>query len=173
MIAERASTSGVQMPNSSVAITRLAIVGSVLIAILGVSLTLFGIDPTTKAGGLVLGGVLCLALTHWIGQVMRTGSQTLLIRAMFIAGGLCVHYSASYFAVDRIVADSLPLSNAPEMEWLVASVIISGFVGMFTLHFALSSGRASVTLDKWHIHASNGFYMENSLRRVFEPLTNR
>jgi NAD(P)H-quinone oxidoreductase subunit 5 len=113
-----------------------------------------------------------LALTHWIGQVMRTGSQELLIRAMLRAGGLCLAYSASYFAVDQLIVASLPVSGGPEMKWVVAAVALAGFAGVFALQIVLSSGRKSVTLNKWRIHASNGFYVESTVRRVFEPLAN-
>ncbi len=173
VIAERFATSVSPPANHSVTAVKLAIVGSILAALLGVSLTMFGIDPITKTGGLLLGGVLCLALTHWIGQVMRTGNQTLMIRALLIAGGLCVVYSASYLAVDRIVVANLPVSSVPKLAWLVAAVVLAGFLGMFALNLVLASGRVPPALNKWQIHASNGFYMEHAIRRVFEPIAIR
>ena len=83
----------------------------------------------------------------------------------------------SFVIVDKIVAPSLSLStlssaSGPELTWLVAIVLSIGFGGMFLLHAALATGRGLGTLNKWHVHASNGFYLENSLRRVFEPLVN-
>jgi NAD(P)H-quinone oxidoreductase subunit 5 len=172
VIAERATIAGALPANNYVSKTRQVIVGSILAAMLAISLSLFGVNPFTKPGGLVLAGVMFLALTHWIGQVMRTGSQELLIRAMLSASGLCLAYSASYFAVDQLIAASLPVSGGPEMKWVVAAVALAGFAGVFALQIVLSSGRKSVTLNRWRIHASNGFYVESTFRRVFEPLAN-
>ncbi|MCA9157087.1 MAG: hypothetical protein KDA72_02095 [Planctomycetales bacterium] len=172
VIAERAAMLSLPSPSQSVALTRLAIVGTIIVALLGVTFTLVGIDPLTKPGGLLLGGVLCMALTHWVGQVMRSGGNSLLVRAMVIAGVLCLAYSASFVAVDKIIAESLPDSSAPQLLWLVAAIVLTGFGGMFALQSALSSGNPSTTLAKWHVHASNGFYVENALRGVFQPLLN-
>ncbi len=170
VIAERAVNSGTTSLNHPVDVIKLAIVGPAMLAILWLSLTLFGVNLVTKPGGLLLGSVLCLALTHWIGQVMRSGSQTLLIRAILSAGLLCLVYSASFCAVDWMVAPSLPNPSAPALVWLVATILLAGFAGMFLLQGSLASGRASVTLNSLHIHAANGFYLESTLRRVFEPL---
>jgi len=172
VIAERTAIAGVPTANHPTNMIKIALIGPSLLAFLWLSFTLFGIDFVAKPGGLLLGGVLCLALTHWIGQVMRSGNQAHLIRAISIAGLLCLVYSASFFAVDRMVASSLPSPSAPAMMWLVVTIILAGFAGMFLLHLALTSGRASATLNQWHIHATNGFYLESILRRVFKPFAN-
>ena len=172
VIAERAANSVTPSLNHPVDMIKLAIVGPTMLAFLWLMLTFFGINLITKPGGLLLGGLLCLALTHWIGQVMRSGSQELLMRAISIAGLLCLVYSASFCAVDKMVAPSLPNASAPALIWLVATTILAGFAGMFLLHLAISSGRASATLNRLHIHVANGFYVESSLRRLFERLAN-
>ncbi|MGB7327284.1 MAG: proton-conducting transporter membrane subunit [Rubripirellula sp.] len=172
VIAERGSLVGAAPTKVSVPGGKLAIAGIAIVAMLGLSFTLFGIDPLTKPGGLLLGGVLCLALTHWVGQVMRSSDHGLLIRAMTTAGVLCVIYSVSFVAVDKIVAASLPVPSAPALVWLVAAIVAVGFAGLLALHTALTTGRGMAGLSKWHIHASNGFYIESSLRRVFGPLLN-
>ncbi len=172
VVADRVSDAGNPSTTRPVSVATLAVVGTLMVATLSVSLTLLGIDPTTKANGLLLGGVLCLALTHWIGQVMRSGSHALSIRAVMVAVALCIVYSASYLAIDKAVAESLPTASRPEFGWLVATIVFTGFIGMLVLQHAVTHGHASAILAKWHIHASNGFYVENTLRRVFEPLTN-
>ena len=158
-------------------LVRPAVAGATSVTFLAVSFAVFGIDPMTKPGGLLLGGVFCLALTYWVGQVTRSGSRAILVRGLAVAGGLCFVYSASFVTVDKIVAPSLhvsglSLSTPPEQTWLVAVALLVGFGGMFLLHAGLATGRGLKTLNKWHVHASNGFYLENSLRRVFEPLVN-
>ena len=150
----------------------LVIAGTMIVALLGTALAVVGVDPMTKPGGWLLGGILSLALTHWVGLVMRKASPAMLVRAMLIAGGLCWIYAVSFLMVDQIIMASLPVSVSPELYWFVAAVVAMGFGGMFALHSALSVGVQSPTFRRWRIHASNGFYVENSLRRIFGPLVN-
>ncbi len=173
VIAERASTMGGLPAGPPVAWSKLAATAAVMAAFLGISFMTFAINPLTKPGGWLLGGVLCLALTFWIGQVMRSGSSKLLGRAMTVAGGLCLMYSASFVAVDKMVAANLPSNTAPATIWLIAMLVLAGFGGMFYLQAALSSGRGNARFKQWHIHASNGFYLESTLRRVFGSVVKR
>ncbi len=159
--------------NSPFFVIKLAAVGGVMIAMLSIACTTFGIDPVHKGGGVLLGGILCLAFTYWIGQVIRTGNNRLVVRATLVGSGLCFVYAFSYFLVDNMVSASLPTSSGPQLSWLLSAVVITGFIGLFSLQSGLASGHASATLHRWHIHAANGFYLENMLRRVFEPLFSR
>lgn len=145
----------------------LAIVALVLTGVLGVSLTIFGIDPTRKPGGLMLGALLCLSLTHWVGQVMRNGNQAHLLRAILIASGSCLVYSASYFAVDKLLWENLPVAVSTNNYWLASAIILVGFASLFLLNTSIANNRDSAFLQRWQIHASNGFYVESTLRRMF------
>ena len=145
-------------------------IGVLMIGQLGIAFALLGIDPLKKPGGLLLGGVLCLALTHWVGQVLQSGSRQLLLRSVAMAGLLCVAYSVSFVAVDKLVGANLSSGVAPQLSWIVAGIVLVGFIGMFVLQTLLVHGYENKTLHKWHIHASNGFYVESILRRIFVPL---
>ncbi len=149
---------------------KLAIVGAVMVMFLGLAFMFVGINPTAKPGGLLLGGILCLALTHWVGQVMRCNKRALLIPSMTTAAGLCLVYSISFGAIDKIVAPSFPTTSVPEVFWFVAGLVVASFFGMFVLQAALTSARGIAFLSQWHVHASNGFYLESILRRMFGPL---
>jgi NAD(P)H-quinone oxidoreductase subunit 5 len=172
VIAERAASRGSLFAPNQIHWSKLTAVGLSLIAILSTSLAVLGIDLTNKPGGLLLGGLLCLAMTHWIAQVMRSGSYVMWIRSIAVASGLCVVYSASFGAVDAFIAASLPVFSVPKTFGLVTGFIASSFLGLLILQVALTSGRGAAFLNKWHIHASNGFYVESTLRRVFGPLLN-
>ncbi len=173
VISERASTTGGLPAEAPVALGKLVAAASAIATCLGISFLIFAINPLSKPGGLLLGGVICLALTYWVGQVMRRGSGKLLKRAMAVAGGLCLAYSASFVVVDRIVTANLPGHTAPALVWFVALLVSAGFVGMFVLQAALASPRGTARLNQWHIHASNGFYVESTLRRVCGSLIKR
>jgi NAD(P)H-quinone oxidoreductase subunit 5 len=158
--------------HSSVAF-RLVLVGSSLMGLLAFALALLGIDLIAKPGGFVLGGILCFALTHWIGQVMKAADRQLLVPALAMASTLCLVYAVSYFAVDKTISASLPISAAPSLAGFVVAVVLVGFLGMGVLHLALANERGRRVLTRWYIHASNGFYMESTLRRLLGPLAER
>ncbi|MBX3423968.1 MAG: oxidoreductase [Pirellulaceae bacterium] len=172
VIAARAAITGSLSSTHQVNWFRFVASGVALIAVLWASLALFRSNPVTKPGGLLLGGILCLALHQWIGQVMRGGHQIQWLRALAVAGGLCLLYSASFATIDSIISASLPVAGVPQMLWLVASFVATGFLGLLVLQAALVSGRESAILNRYYIHASNGFYLESTLRRVFGSLLN-
>ncbi len=169
VIAER-SMSETPTENRPVSMLHLAIVGAIMIACLSLALTVFGIDPITKPGGLLLGGVLCLGLTYWIGQAARNGDEALVMRSLALSAVLCVVYAASYSMVDKLVAKSVPIASAPTMLWLVVAIVSAGFAGMFMLQKMLTRHQPSAALNGWYVHAANGFYVENTLRRIFGSL---
>jgi NAD(P)H-quinone oxidoreductase subunit 5 len=170
VVSERAANLGSAQAGRAVNWTKLLMAASVIVAFLTASMWILQVDVMTKPGGLLLGGILCLALTHWVGQVMRLGSNQLLIRSLATAGAMCLAYVSAFVVVDKIVASSLPTFSTPELFVSVAAIVACGFVGMFWLQSQLSAGRRSPALNRWYVHASNGFYIENILRRVFGPL---
>lgn len=171
VIAEQATTAGIwEARNRILAPTRLALAGTSIIAFLYVCLALLGIDPAVKPGALVLGGVLTLALTYWVGQVMGSVRLTLWLRALATAYALCAIYAASYFGVEQTISASLPAAVAPSQIWVVSALVLLGFLAIFAVHVALITERGQAALSRWYVHAANGFYFESAFRRVFEPL---
>lgn len=142
----------------------------VVATFLEASFLLLGINPVAKPGGLLLGGVICLALTHWAGQVMQTGNRRLLLRTMAVAGLLCFVYVACFFAVDHAIASSVPSAAVPALRGALAAMVLGGFLVMFYLQIQLSSERRPEWLNTIYIHASNAFYTENNLRRILGAL---
>ncbi len=147
-------------------------IGLSLMLVLIASLTMFGVDLQNKPGGWLLGSVLCLALTHWIGQSLQCGVRSIWIRSITSSVSLCVFYAFSFFAVDRFIGANLPAVGWPALPWLVATFVFAGFIGLFGLQSALARGLKSEFIERWYVHASNGFYFESILRRVFGPLVN-
>lgn len=172
VVAEQAASAGGIANRLRLAPSQLAMVATVIVAALCGCFAVLGIDPVTKPGGLLLGGILCLALTQWVGQVIRSGNIALVIRSMAIAVALCLIYSVSFLAVDKMIAVSLPQSSSLESMWLVATLIVLGLLSLFALQTVLDSGREVGVLKRWHIHVSNGFYLESIIRRLFAPLVN-
>jgi NAD(P)H-quinone oxidoreductase subunit 5 len=167
----RAATSGAHELAKKTPWLQISAVGVTAILFLALAFRLCGIDPVQKPGGMLLGALLCLALMHWVGQVIRTGSRPLLVRAMAVSATLCFAYAVAFLSVDWIIAESLPAPGAPELAWLVNSVIVVGFVGVFFLQTQLTAAIRSPWLGRLYIHWSNGFYVENSLRRMYGALS--
>lgn len=175
-LSQRKAALGVPPATHAVTGMKLGLLGATIVAFLGISCLILGVNPLTKPGGILLGAILCLALTHWIGQVMQTGSRPLVLRALCVAGALCLVYVASFIAVDRIIAvDSvtasrLLASHGPILGWAVAVVTLAGFGGLAFLHARLSATIPPRWISVWHVHASNSFYIESFLRRIIGPL---
>lgn len=143
-----------------------ALAGMSLCVVLAVTFGALGVDLLAKPGGLLLGGLLCLALTHWIGAVLSQGGQTLVVRAMLAAVCLCVVYGVSFVAVDMVVDDNVPAVASPNLSWLVGLVVLFGFIGLFIANTAVRWSAKPAWLDSLYVHASNGFYIESHLRRL-------
>ena len=148
---------------------KLALAGTIITAFFGVALAAFGVNPLAKPGGLLLGSIVAMALTFWVGQVMRAGDHRLLIRALAVSGLLCMAYVGSYVAVDSIVASSVPVIALQTTTLAIAGIIFVAFAGLFALQSLLASPKSSLVLYRWYVHASNGFYVENFLRGRFGP----
>jgi NAD(P)H-quinone oxidoreductase subunit 5 len=161
------ATMGARTQSVSVQWIKLVGCAAVIVAFFFIAMAVCGINVVAKPGGLLLGGVLCVALTHWIGQVMRAGDQALMIKSMTMAVAMCFLYAIGFATVNKIVASSLPKSIAPDSVWLVAAIILMGFGGMLYLQLRLAFKPSSPRLDRWYVHASNGFYFEKSLQRIF------
>jgi len=137
----------------------------------GLSFVTFGVDLLAKPGGVVVGGVLCLALLQWIAQVQRSGRSRLLIRAAVGVAVLCFIYVASFVAVDKLITASVPNSATPALSGLLSGLILLGFAALMWLQIAISYSHRAAWLDGFYVHASNGFYIENNFRRVLGQLS--
>ena len=131
-----------------------------------------GIDPSTKPGGLVLGAVLCLAIAHWLEKVFASADRRLALQSSASALALCFLYAISYRIVDGFVADGVPVVMLPVTQWaVIGSIIGCGFISMLSIERTTTRLGAKSRGGRWYVHASNGFYVESVLRRVFGSLS--
>lgn len=166
VMSQRAATKGAADASTKVSWLAGAGIAVLMAGLLVVFFLGFGIDVIAKPGGVLLAGVLCLALSNWVTQTARTGSGRLLVQSLAVSTLLCFVYVASYVAVDSVVAASVPKAITPALYWPVVAAVLAGFVVMYALHFTLSVGARPQWMHRWYIHAHNGFYMENTLRRI-------
>ncbi len=161
----RNATNGAAKLSPPLAWPKLLVVGLAVAAMVGASFLVFGIDLLAKPGGVIVAGVLCLALTQWMGQVLRTGQTRLQIPAAVGATALCLVYVASFAAIDKLIAGSLPAQTAPALSGLLNGFLLLGFTALLALQIAVSSSRRPAWLDACYVQVANGFYIENHLRR--------
>lgn len=140
----------------------------VQIGLLTTLLVLFGFNPIEKPGGLLLGGIVCLALTHWFTQLQRAGSEGQTATAFVMAGALCLMYAGSFAAVDAAISSQLPSSAEPASAWLVGALVAFGFLVIALLQVVAESSNKPKWMTSIYIHLSNGFYVESLVRR-FRP----
>jgi NAD(P)H-quinone oxidoreductase subunit 5 len=169
VVARSPTNSGPAPTQSPVGTLTLALVASTMMLLLWLSFAMFGLNLWVKPGGFLLGSVLSLALTHWVGQAMRYRNSPLTIKTVCSAALLCLVYATCYVAVDQVVTPSLPSSNAPALATLVSTLILTSFVGMFLLHWNGLSLSSMESFKRIHTHAANGFYLESTIRRMFKP----
>ncbi|MEQ8836938.1 MAG: proton-conducting transporter membrane subunit [Lacipirellulaceae bacterium] len=166
VLSQQAATLGAKVNSKKPSWFKVAGIGLATLLILDISLAIFAVDPIAKPGGLLLGGVLCLAMTSWLSQVMRAENSRLLYYAMGVTVSLCLAYAASYSVVDSIVAESLPSTALLASGWFLPAMILTGFAGLFLLQASVSSIAQSKRWRAFYVHASNGFYLESLLRRL-------
>lgn len=148
--------------------TRFAIGALAAIAIyLGMASTL-GIAITSKAGWLVFGAVLVLALARfmakslaaksWVGSTIRIGAASVALSALYF--GLQIGTS-------WIVGDSLP---NPAMTSPVLIALMTGFAAAFVMlmtvqHLPVRIARTRF-VEALRVHTTNGFYANAMFNRL-------
>lgn len=139
----------------------------VVLGYLGLT-TLFGISPATKPGGILLGLIVCLALTGWLKLAWQSGERLLLFRTAFASGLICLLYCIAFVSVDRLVRPALTASPAETPLYLIAgaaALTVVGFFCLFLLNDRLAQSRRPKWMNSLYIHAVNGFYIEPWLRQ--------
>lgn len=134
------------------------------------SLAIFGISPASKPGGVLLGFVLSLALSSWLARAFATSSRGIIAGSLGLAGILCLAYATCFFAVDSLVSPSLPEIAAPAAAWVVAAVVVTGFMAMLILQQLVLAETPPRWLRSVYVHAANGFYVDAWLRRSLATL---
>lgn len=148
---------------------------AVLLLYLG-STSLSGMNPVTKPGGLLLGLVMCLALTHWVNLAWQSGSQAILRRTLAVSGLLCLSYCISFLLVDHMVAPQVPAlvwNPATLLTWGVTLLIAAGFGCLTLISLKLAATTRPAWMNKVYLHALNGFYIESWIHQQLGNLAKR
>ena len=84
--------------------------------------------------------------------------------------GLSTAYAASFFLVDRLIANSVPSQAVGSSALVVAIVLTFAFAILFGTHAIIVGRATNPWLAALRVHACNGFYIDAICRRVFGSL---
>ena len=127
------------------------------------------VDLADKAGGVVLGIVLMVAVTTLVWHGLVSGSVRLALASVAAGGFVTGAYVASFLAFDRLLAvssvarDGLPPSS---VDVFVSGLVVVGFLGVFAIQTAASSLARLPAARALYVHAANGFYFDIPARRL-------
>lgn len=172
VIVQRRASSGGLQPRTSLHVIKTAIAFVLLMSFLVAAFAEFGVDIGEKPGGWLLGTILCLGLAGWVGESMRLSRVLPVLRTLTVALVLCSIYVGSFIAVDRIAAPHLPAVSTGSLIWPLATVVLFGFISIFTLQLIASRGMRPNWISTIYVHASNGFYVESTMRRALGVFSN-
>ena len=170
---QRAGTNGALQLNEPLSWPKFSVVGLTVAAMIYASFVIFGVDLLTKPGGILVGGVLCMALTTWVVQALQSGRLKLILLAAAGTFTLSIVYVASLIAVDHLITASVPASAVPSLSGLLNGLLLLCFVALMWLQITVTSTRRPAWIDGLYIHASSGFYIENNLRRALRRISLR
>ncbi|SMP66597.1 NAD(P)H-quinone oxidoreductase subunit 5 [Neorhodopirellula lusitana] len=165
VVRDQQATLGAFEPKQPIGWSQIGLAAAACGAMLVIAWTLFGISLLEKPGGLILGGILCLALTQWICNAIRTGDRKLVMQSIAMAGLMCVLYAAGYTATGYLIGDAVavsPLSTGNTIAMILVAIV---FLGIFALQRSVTSANPPAWLRSVYVHASNGFYLDHLIRR--------
>lgn len=119
-----------------------------------------------KSGGIVLGSIICLALSHWIWLAFMTGQRRFQAAGVAVGGLLVALYAAGLALVDLIVPSTF-VAFTPAATWIVGGLVVLSFGSLLCLQVLLRQPRRPRWLDAFYVHAANGFYLDTVTRRIF------
>ncbi len=129
-----------------------------------------GLSLTNKPGGILLGGLLCLALSHWLWSVWSTGNRRVLLTGIGTVALLSLAYGTSFQIIDAIVTRTVVPTAGGVPLGIVLAIVLVGFGSLLLLHIGLAGSLRPRWLSTLYVHAANGFYVEPALRRLIGTL---
>jgi len=162
--------SGLREPSRGSA-GNLALLGAAFIAMLatmGLITLISGVELWAKPGGLALSLILAIALTQMIWHAMRSGLFAVATRGVVMAGAVGGLYIAGWWGMDAILAGtaSWHAFETTAFDYVVMAAVGFGFIGLFTLQAGANSISRYRWMQKFYVHAVNGFYLDIPARRL-------
>ena len=137
------------------------------VASIATAASIFGVDFAAKSGGVALVFILALALTAWLWDVTKLRSSWAVVSGVAVVPVLALLYVAGFVCVNAVVAGNLPAVSNPWFAAVAFPSVVFAFGALFFAQWLLASERGREWLAPMYVHASNGFYVDVVLRRIF------
>jgi NAD(P)H-quinone oxidoreductase subunit 5 len=144
------------------------IVGLVLAATLVVG-TLFGATIIQQPGVFALGAVVMLGLAHLTTQAFDERPSLYVVgRTVALAGVVALAYFALQFAVEHLLAGSLPPVQALRgpLDFVIVALVVLAFAAVTVLQSLLPGKAAEPRWQALYVHLANGLYVNTLANRL-------
>jgi NAD(P)H-quinone oxidoreductase subunit 5 len=144
------------------------IVGLVLAVTLVIG-TLFGATIIQQPGVFALGAVVMLGLAHLTTQAFDERPSLYVVgRTVALAGVVALAYFALQFAVEHLLAGSLPPVQALRgpLDFVIVALVVLAFAAVTVLQSLLPGKAAEPRWQALYIHLANGLYVNTLANRL-------
>jgi NAD(P)H-quinone oxidoreductase subunit 5 len=167
---QRAAIAGAAKAAYALKWTTVLSINLVAMSFVWVCFRLVGINLLQKPGGVLLSLILCMSIAYWVSRALATMDSRAIRIVIPTAAALMILYVASCATVDWLLGSQGISSVSQAVTYVITGVTALAFAGMLWLNIQLQNRTDLQWLNRMQIHASNGFYVENWLRRWFGSL---
>lgn len=128
---------------------------------------LFGVSLADKSGGMALGFVFLFALTAWAWDVLRISDSRAVATGLTGVIVLTTLYLSGFYFTDYLIAPDVASVSVGLSALVVSIGVVTVFLGILLFQWLLSSGKWCSWLAPLYVHASNGFYVDAAVRRIW------
>ncbi len=141
--------------------------------IVGLTIWIVGIDPSSKAGLPVLGSILAIAIAQMMLTSQQTdpGSARVLFASLRNGLGIVLGYFVLAAVFDQLVGGAIPaVTSAPALSAGLTGFILLLFLTAVAAQAWLPAFSDSEAGRRLYVHASNGFYFGILQNRLVERI---
>ncbi len=125
-------------------------------------------DLLSKPGGLLLGLFFSYAVSPWLATTLFHRGVVSPWMGVTIASGLQLVYGFLSLWMDSLLVNSV--SILPSLhQWVATLLVVVGFSFLQYFQWKIGQPTAPSWLRVWRVHASNHFYIDVAMQRVFGP----
>lgn len=127
-----------------------------------------GVLTYEKPGGLLLGMILAIAVTHLLWKSIAMWRWRVATGGLLASVAVTVSYYAAYVLMDRLLATSVSHFVVPlsAIDTVLMFIVAAGFLSLFALQVGLVHSNHSPRLRSLYVHASNGFYLDVATEKI-------
>ena len=146
---------------------RFGLLGAAIVLAFGLPIVWgFGMLSADKAGFVVLGPIVVLALGQWLGRALAGGDRVVATFAVIRSAGMLLAYAVAYTVITRLLGDAVPSGSdlSATVRTIAIPFALIPFLPALLLPWIADRLPARVVAVLW-VHAHAGFYLDLPWRR--------